>query len=120
MHVNKKLPMCSPCQSASTRLIQQARKHKASQAHIEEWISNPTCNLCSKRFYLGRGSGATGFVIDHDHNCCHGGASCGKCIRGILCSACNLSLGHVESMAGKAGGVRNLFTYIESARVLAT
>lgn len=33
--------------------------------------------------------------VDHDHSCCSGkGESCGRCIRGILCSNCNSGLGH--------------------------
>jgi hypothetical protein len=31
--------------------------------------------------------------IDHDHNCCPGIGSCGKCIRGLLCSNCNTMIG---------------------------
>ena len=31
--------------------------------------------------------------VDHDHACCTGKGSCGGCIRGALCTICNLLLG---------------------------
>ena len=33
--------------------------------------------------------------VDHDHACCPGETSCGKCIRGLLCGHCNRILGLV-------------------------
>lgn len=34
--------------------------------------------------------------VDHDHSCCTGPKTCGKCIRGLLCSHCNRKLGWYE------------------------
>ena len=34
--------------------------------------------------------------IDHHHGCCPGNYSCGACVRGLLCSACNGNLGTLE------------------------
>lgn len=31
--------------------------------------------------------------VDHDHGCCPGDRSCGKCVRGLLCSGCNGMIG---------------------------
>jgi hypothetical protein len=33
------------------------------------------------------------FTVDHDHACCSGDRSCGKCLRGLLCGNCNTLLG---------------------------
>jgi recombination endonuclease VII len=31
--------------------------------------------------------------VDHDHGCCPGDRSCGKCVRGLLCGTCNGMIG---------------------------
>ena len=34
--------------------------------------------------------------VDHDHSCCNGEKSCGKCIRGLLCQKCNAAIGMLD------------------------
>lgn len=36
--------------------------------------------------------------VDHDHRCCKGQITCGKCNRGILCVRCNNRLGFLENV----------------------
>ncbi|MFC0504156.1 endonuclease domain-containing protein [Micromonospora costi] len=53
------------------------------------------CAICQQANL--RGPGAVPLYIDHDHVCCpdhH--RTCGQCIRGLLCSGCNGSLGELE------------------------
>jgi|SRR5665213_3065796 len=40
--------------------------------------------------------------IDHNHDCCPGDKSCGKCIRGLLCNPCNVDLGRYEILIRQA------------------
>jgi len=39
------------------------------------------------------------FAVDHDRRCCSGPTSCGKCVRGLLCTKCNGSLGWYEQFS---------------------
>ena len=40
-------------------------------------------------------------VVDHDHKCCPGKGSCGKCIRGMLCQDCNVGLGYFRDSVSR-------------------
>ena len=61
---------------------------------------NNKCAICGVEFGDTK---ETTPNIDHDHGCCAGFTTCGKCLRGALCGKCNLGLGYfndsVESLA---------------------
>lgn len=48
------------------------------------------CAICTVSEPGGPGNR---FQVDHDHQCCPGVGSCGRCIRGLLCSNCNTMVG---------------------------
>lgn len=83
-----------------------ANKHKGSRHHIKaddfaEMLGkhDGKCWSCKTR---------DGSVVDHDHKCCAGAYSCGKCVRGILCSQCNTALG---LLADNQEHIKNLLAY---------
>ena len=49
--------------------------------------ANPACGRSQP------GGKGNQWHVDHDHRCCPGKTSCGKCVRGLLCGTCNIGLG---------------------------
>jgi len=54
-------------------------------------LQGSACAVCKTQI-----PGKKGWVTDHNHACCPGDNTCGMCVRGILCSSCNITLGHVK------------------------
>ena len=49
------------------------------------------CAICA----TDKPGGSGMWHVDHDHSCCSTRkTSCGKCLRGLLCSRCNIGLGN--------------------------
>jgi hypothetical protein len=51
--------------------------------------------------------------VDHDHSCCAGQRSCGKCIRALLHSECNAIIGAVKE---RPEVLRKLAAYLEKPK----
>jgi hypothetical protein len=67
------------------------------------------CLICG-----GTESRGKGWAVDHDHSCCPGTKTCGKCIRGILCSTCNNGLGCARD---NVEILRRMILYLEQRMV---
>ncbi len=78
--------LCRRCQ-ASNRM---KAKYGIDLDHYEDVLASQggSCAICPRTLTAGRR-----LAIDHDHGCCPGEASCGNCIRGLLCPNCNRALG---------------------------
>lgn len=81
------------------------------EAYWALWdAQNGRCAIC-----LGRSSRR--LSVDHDHSCCPGKTSCGKCVRGLLCTMnCNRTLLSAichENRRGKEYAIRTLLRAIE-------
>ena len=108
---------CKPCKRGherDTHSVSGNRSHMIRRRYnmtLEEYdvivkAQGGTCALCDSD---DPGMGNVCFSIDHDHSCCPGNFSCGKCVRGLLCQPCNLTLGlfreDAERLARMSGRV---------------
>ena len=98
---NKQIP-CSPCRLAMNTYRREKlrsdnaalgynprrfRKHSITKEFHDKMLEKyeGKCWICKDKEAIH---------IDHDHNCCPGYLkSCGKCIRGLLCSNYNTAIG---------------------------
>lgn len=75
--------------STNSRMM---KRHRITVDGYEELLAGQggCCALCGT---TEPGERQQRFDIDHDHSCCPGRESCGRCVRGLLCRRCNVLLG---------------------------
>lgn len=70
-----------------TQIHERLRRYNLSYAEymVMYQLQTGRCAICRKEFIATP-------AVDHDHSCCSGNTSCGKCVRGLLCTHCNKGL----------------------------
>lgn len=85
--------VCSAeCKINYYKYNQTAGRYNISLKECQRLL-NTCCGVCKSKDNL---------CIDHDHTCCPGSVSCGQCVRGVLCSACNKAEGYLKGDSERA------------------
>jgi len=102
-HTRDKLnTICKPCAVQRTLAWQRAnpdrskpdwpsyRRHGLSDQDFQSLLDSQggVCAVCGRPPRPGER-----LAVDHDHGCCPGTWSCGKCVRGLLGQPCNQAAG---------------------------
>lgn len=105
----------SICESpvAATGLCERHRRltfrYNLSVERLVELFADARCDICGTSE-----PGGKGFHIDHDHACCGAKGSCGNCVRGLLCGACNSGLGQFRDSVDR---MKQAIVYLEDRHV---
>jgi hypothetical protein len=99
--------MCRKCNRDKNRLA----NYGMTWAQYQEMLAlqGGGCAVCGGQCSTGRL-----LAVDHDHSCCPGYArSCGRCVRGLLCAACNQGIGKFSDQPDR---LRAAADYLERPR----
>jgi len=94
---------CKECHREYLRNWQRANPDRVRASHLkrtygmtaDEYAAKlreqgGVCAVCGKTPEENGGH----LAVDHNHSCCPGERSCGKCVRGLLCGTCNRGIGN--------------------------
>jgi hypothetical protein len=81
---------CRACDRVYQHADRLWRMYKLTPAMVIAILEEQDgCAICHSPEPLAK----HGWTVDHDHACCPGQYTCGKCVRGVLCQMCNVGLG---------------------------
>lgn len=99
-------PYCKPCNAERVRLGHD----NVTKEFVDRLLrfQEARCAICGADNTTHRA-----MDIDHDHACCPGRRSCGRCVRGLICSSCNFhGLGWYEALPAELRTFGLLNTYL--------
>ena len=102
------------------RILTRKRDYVAKKRAVEKLynLSSPYADMVAMQNGVCAACGLPptdkGLCVDHDHDCCPKGRSCGKCVRGLLCDPCNKALGNVKDSEDTLLG---LIEYLKAFRM---
>ena len=98
---------CRPCHGN----VRRYNRYRLSQDNYNAMLEaqENACAICKAQFVDGISA-----CVDHDHNCCPNGGSCGACVRGLLCHLCNKGIGGFEDDVDR---LRQAIFYLERTEV---
>jgi hypothetical protein len=82
------------------------RKYNVPAELVEQMvdaIGTETCPICLEQ--------GKPMQVDHDHSCCPGEGSCGRCLRGYICRTCNYTLARFDDDLER---LRRAVAYLEA------
>lgn len=102
-NVSERYPqgVCDQCH----KLYDEPFRHGLSRGTVEDMLldQDGRCNICTRTILIQSPASRVDAVhIDHNHSCCPGSQSCGRCVRGLLCGRCNSALGMLRDDANIA------------------
>lgn len=109
--------ICNSCLTPIRHVVHRLKAHHVSHDRARRLLDDPGCEVCGADMLVKTREQSTGkirasLVVDHDHGCCPVSQhSCGRCIRGLLCSHCNIAAGMLKDNPMHA---RSLGDYLES------
>jgi hypothetical protein len=85
-------PRCRPCASKKSHGTRVLATYSITAEDYANLLAaqGGCCAICGRPMRQKR------FSVDHDHSCCNGPTSCGKCVRGLICSVDNKYLGYIR------------------------
>jgi hypothetical protein len=103
-------PYCKPCRALKDR-ARKLRGYGLTPTQYEKLLEmqGGGCAICGKAPLPDQT-----LPVDHDHSCCPGAKTCGKCVRGLLCHNCNLGIGYLKDSAVLLGSATE---YLDQGRL---